>query len=250
MNTFVPEKLDKQARCVCGGNSRAAVKLQTRGPRGYGQRTFTGPSIFSLRPRLHISVKPTRSATGPHRDPRASEALGRPRRGRGPGRSGAHRTGPEEVGRGLSAAGPKRTGGGERGAKSLWEKAKGGRKAASQAFSAYSSSRFAELGDATSGTGGSCSKDRERVSLVAAMVGFAQALSLRPAAGDEGDGAHPRAVGLTLTLAEEKATRALPQGCRHGLCQLRDKSARRPAQSQLGLALGKSWRSWSRLRWD
>lgn len=32
----------------------------------------------------------------------------------------------------------------------------------------------------------------------------------------------PRAVVLTLTL-EEKATPALPQGCRHGLCQLRDR---------------------------
>lgn len=31
----------------------------------------------------------------------------------------------------------------------------------------------------------------------------------------------PRAVVLTLTLAEEKATPALPQGCRHDLCQLR-----------------------------
>lgn len=32
----------------------------------------------------------------------------------------------------------------------------------------------------------------------------------------------PRTVVLTLTPVEEKATPALPQGCRHSLCQLRD----------------------------
>ena len=53
---------------------------------------------------------------------------------------------------------------------------------------------------------------------------------------------------LTLTLAEEKATRALMQGCRQGLCQLLDKeSALKSARDQNGLPLEKSWKIWSKL---
>ena len=52
------------------------------------------------------------------------------------------------------------------------------------------------------------------------------------------------AVVLTFTPAEEKATRALPRGSRHGLCQLREtQPARRSARGQMGLVLGQSWKS-------
>lgn len=68
---------------------------------------------------------------------------------------------------------------------------------------------------------------RGAVAWVGAVSAFAQALAFRPGAV-RGRRLLPwllgrRAVVLTLALAEEKATCALPQGGRHGLCQMCDR---------------------------
>lgn len=111
---------------------------------------------------------------------------------------------------------------------------------------------FAELGIATSSTGGSRPLDRGR-GVLGGCEGWGLPRCLLAGLAQCGRRLPPRLLGpsavvLTFTLAEEKATRALLQGCRHGLCQLRDKeSAPRTARGQMGLALEKSWKIWSKL---
>lgn len=107
------------------------------------------------------------------------------------------------------------------------KKQKAGARLPPKTLFAYGSSRFAELGVATSSTGESCPMDRGRGVFGGGGGWVCPGARFKAWRGGQWGWLpsrllRPRTVVLTLTPVEEKATRALPQGCRHSLCQLRD----------------------------